>query len=182
MREAVRTDSGRIAALITARELWLRARGAHSYGRGTAVLGLLGQPATNARVICLTNEEDDQILGCSVLLTTTPASPGWTAFERRERSWGMAMSHTHPDFRSDHIGWLMTMWVSDYAARQPDPPQWVRCRVPHRKLTAHYNNKLGWQLVRITTARIAAMSPSCSGVQNRARALRRSSPAVCQSR
>ncbi|QKZ23890.1 hypothetical protein [Streptomyces chartreusis] len=137
-----------IDAMIKARELWLRNRGHHSYGQGTAVLGLLGQPAANARVVCLVDKEDRHIFGCNVLLTTTPASTDWTAAERREHSWGMTMSHTHPAFLRDRIGWLITIWVADYAARQPDPPQWVRCRVPHPRLMAHYRDELGWQLVR----------------------------------
>ncbi|MFE6939704.1 N-acetyltransferase [Streptomyces chartreusis] len=148
MREATSADLERIRSMIKARELWLRKRGTYSYGQGTAVLGLLGQPAANARVICLLDKEDTQVLGCSVLFTTMHASPGWTADERRERSWGMAMSHTHPDFRGNLIGWLMTVWVSDYAARQSDPPQWLRCRVPHPRLIAHYRDTLGWQPVR----------------------------------
>lgn len=40
------------------------------------------------------------------------------------------------------------MSVGDWAARQPDPPEWVRCRVPDPALVAHYRDQLGWQLVR----------------------------------
>ncbi|MDH6522361.1 hypothetical protein [Streptomyces sp. SAI-090] len=84
-----------------------------------------------------------------MLFSAAPAAPGWTAAELRERTWIMTMSYTHPAFRRDRIGWLMTMWVGDFAARQPDPPEWLRCRVP-AALVAHYRDQLGWQLVRTT--------------------------------
>jgi len=148
MRTATTADLKQIAALIEARELWLRERGKCSFGQGNAVLGLIGQPATTATVLGLFREEDGQALGCSVLFRAAPSSPGWTAAELRERTWIMTMSHTHPAFRSDRIGWLMTMWVGDYATRQPDPPEWVRCRVPDPALMAHYRDQLGWQRVR----------------------------------
>lgn len=147
MRPAATADLKPIAAMIEAREQWLRERGMRSYGQGSAVLGLIGQPTATATVIGLFNE-DGQVLGCSVLFPAAPASPGWTAAELRQRTWIMSMSHTHPDFRSDRIGWLMTMSVGDWAARQPDPPEWVRCRVPDPALVAHYRDQLGWQLVR----------------------------------
>lgn len=148
MRPAAAADLKPIAAMIEAREQWLRERGMRSYGQGSAVLGLIGQPTATATVIGLFNAEDGQVLGCSVLFPAAPASPGWTAAELRQRTWIMSMSHTHPDFRSDRIGWLMTMSVGDWAARQPDPPEWVRCRVPDPALVAHYRDQLGWQLVR----------------------------------
>ncbi|WP_369228506.1 hypothetical protein AB5J52_48565 (plasmid) [Streptomyces sp. R39] len=136
-----------VTALIAEREQWLLKRGKHSYGQGAAVLGLIGQPVQSSTVIGLFRQEDGHVLGCSVLLTAASAVPGWTAAELRERTWVVTMSHSHPAFSSDPIGWLMTMWVGDYAARQPDPPAWLRCRVP-AVLVAHYRDQLGWQLVR----------------------------------
>ncbi|WP_405814680.1 hypothetical protein OG241_08775 [Streptomyces sp. NBC_01390] len=144
-------DQKSIAAMIAERELWLFERGKLSYGRGTAVLGLIGQPVETSTVIGLF-EEDGQVLGCSVLLSYAPSAPGWTAAELRERTWLVTMSHTHPAFSHDRIGWLMTMWVGDYAARQPDPPEWLRCRVP-TALVAHYRDQLGWQPVRTSLDR-----------------------------
>ncbi|MEU0341884.1 hypothetical protein ABZ092_23740 [Streptomyces bobili] len=148
MRRVSTADLEPVTAMIEERERWLRERGKHSYGQPNAVLGLIGQPDGTATVIGLFKEQDEPVvLGCSVLFCSASAAPGWTSAERRERAWIMTMTHTHPAFRRDRIGWLMTMWVSDYAARRPDPPEWVRCRVPE-PLMAHYRDQLGWQLVR----------------------------------
>ncbi|MFF7644092.1 hypothetical protein [Streptomyces canus] len=150
MRTATTADLKPIVTMIAARQRWLTERGKRSYGRATALLGLLGQAAETATVVGLfhaTDDRDAQVLGCSVLFPTAGAAPGWTAVERSERTWLLTMSHTHPGFRSDRIGWLMTMWACDYAARQPDPPAWMRCQVPG-PLIAHYRDQLGWQVVR----------------------------------
>jgi hypothetical protein len=148
MRRVTTADLKPIAAMVAARQLWLLERGKRSYGQGNALLGLLGQPAETVTVIGLFHAADDQVLGCSVLFPIAGAAPGWTTAELRERAWVLTMSHTHPAFRDDRIGWLMTMWASDYAARQPDPPEWMRCRVPHPALIAHYRDQLGWRVVR----------------------------------
>ncbi|MET9083158.1 hypothetical protein ABZX77_14890 [Streptomyces sp. NPDC004237] len=148
MRRATTADLKPIADLLEARRLWLLNRGRRSYGQGNALLGLLAQPDETSMVIGLFTATDNQLRGCSMLFPTAAAAPGWTASERRERAWILTMSHTHPDVRGDRIGWLMTMWASDYAARQPDPPTWMRCRVPHPALIAHHRDQLGWQLVR----------------------------------
>lgn len=147
MRRVTPADMMPVAAMIAERELWLLQRGKCSYGRGTAVLGLIGRPVETSTVVGLFSKEDGQVLGCSSLLYAAPAAPGWTAAELLERTWIVTMSHSHPAFRNDRIGWLMTMWVGDFAARQPDPPQWLRCRVP-AALVAHYRDQLGWQVVR----------------------------------
>ncbi len=147
MRRVTTADLKPIAAMIAERELWLRERGKSSYGQGTAVLGLIGQPVETSTVVGLFTEEDGQVVGCSVLFSAVSAAAGWMAAELRERTWIVTMSHSHPAFSRDRIGWLMTMWVGDYAARQPDPPEWLRCRVP-AALVAHYRDQLGWQLVR----------------------------------
>lgn len=149
MRRVTTADMKAIDAMIAERELWLRERGKHSYGQGTAVLGLIGQPVETSTVVGLFTEEDGQVVGCSVLFSAVSAAPGWTAAELRERTWIVTMSHSHshPAFSHDRIGWLMTMWVGDYAARRPDPPEWLRCRVP-AALVAHYRDQLGWHLVR----------------------------------
>jgi hypothetical protein len=147
MRPVTLADLTPVAAMIADRQLWLLERGKCSYGQGTAVLGLIGRPIEASTVVGLFRKEDSQVLGCSVLLSAAPAAPGWTAAELRERTWIVTMSHAHPAFRSDRIGWLMTMGVGDYAARHPDPPQWLRCRVP-AALVAHYRDQLGWQVVR----------------------------------
>ncbi|MCT9107587.1 hypothetical protein N4G69_18405 [Streptomyces mirabilis] len=148
MRPATPADLKAIVTMIAARRLWLLERGKRSYGQATALLGLLGQAAGTVTVVGLFHAADDQVLGCSVLFPTAGAASGWTAAERSERTWILTMSHTHPDSRDDRIGWLMTMWASDYAARQPDPPAWIRCRVPDPALIAHYRDQLGWQVVR----------------------------------
>jgi hypothetical protein len=148
IRRVIPADLKSIAAMIAARQLWLLERGKRSYGQGNALLGLLGQSADTATVLGLFDDADDTAVGCSVLFPTASAAPGWTAAERRERAWILTMSHTHSDYRGDRIGWLMTMWASDFAARQPDPPQWLRCRVPDPALIAHYRDQLGWHLVR----------------------------------
>ena len=148
MRRAIPADLKSIAAMIAARDLWLLERGERSYGQGNALLGLLGQSAETATVLGLFDAADDTAVGCSVLFPTANAAPGWTAAERREQAWILTMSHTHPNYRGDRIGWLMTMWAIDYAARQPDPPQWLRCRVPDPALIAHYRDQLGWRVVR----------------------------------
>lgn len=148
MRPATPVDLLPITTMIAARQLWLFERGKCSYGQDNALLGLIGQPAESATVIGLFDATDGQVLGCSVLFPTASAAPGWTADECRERAWILTMSHTHPDFRGDRIGWLMTTWACDYAARQPDPPQWMRCRVPDPALIAHYRDQLGWRVIR----------------------------------
>lgn len=147
MRRATTADLEPIAAMIKEREEWLFKRGNASYGQGTAVLGLIGQPVEYSTVIGLFREEDGQVLGCSVLLPAAPAVPGWTAAELRERTWIETMCHTHPAFGQDRVGWLMAMGIGGYAARHPHSPQWLRCRVP-AVLVAHYRDELGWELVR----------------------------------
>src|SRR4051794_32591972 len=116
MRRATTADMKPIASMISDRELWLLGRGWCSYGQGTAVLGLISQPVEASTVIGLFSQDDGQVLGCSVLLSAATAAPGWTTAELRERTWIVTMSHSHPVFSRDRIGWLMTMWIGDYAA------------------------------------------------------------------
>jgi hypothetical protein len=149
MRLASTMDWGQISAMITARELWLRARGKQSHGDRDAVSVLIDNPDDGAIVVAL--YEDGQVLGCTaLLLNASPAGPSLTtaAEEPLASNLVMATTYTNPHFRGERIGLLMTMWVCDYAARLPEPRSWVWCSVPDRTLVRHYRDRLGWQEVR----------------------------------
>ncbi|WP_406011615.1 hypothetical protein OG440_39120 (plasmid) [Streptomyces sp. NBC_00637] len=110
---------------------------------------LIREPDDTSLVVAL--YEDDQVVGCTALLTNPVLGLGWTTEERQQPSLLMTMTHTHPDRRGDRIGLLMTMWVCDFAARLSEPRSWVRCHVPDRGLATHYSNEMGWQEVRART-------------------------------
>ncbi|MEU7322588.1 hypothetical protein ABZ682_18810 [Streptomyces griseoviridis] len=147
IRPATCEDRESAAGLIAARDTWLRNRSLRSYGNGPGLLDLLAQPREAASVIGLFDGCDGRLLGCCALLSPSGDLPGWTAAECAERSWLMGMAHTHPDVRGSRLGWLMTVWASDYAARQPHPPTWIRCAVG-RPLIAYCRDSLAWETVR----------------------------------
>ena len=147
MRPATTNDWQPVSTMISLRELWLCERGLRSHGEGNAIRGLIGQNDETTKVMVLV--EDDQILGCTVLISKPPLT-GWTEAERAEPSLIMAMTHTHPApaYRGDRLGWLMTLWVLDYAARLEDEVRWVRCTVADKRLMCHLRDNHGWQYVR----------------------------------
>lgn len=151
MREVTAGDVPAVTRMISERSTWLAERGKVSFGQDDELAGLLRRPdaVADGAVLGLFSSSGSAV-GCCVVLPGgdggVPA--GWTAEERRERTWTVAMCHTHPAVRADRTGWLMSMWISDCAARQPDPPAWLRCAVPGRVLARHYRDTLGWCPVR----------------------------------
>ena len=149
MRPVSPETGDQVGVMIAARERWLRACGKESHGHADALATLIGEPDDTNVAVAL--YEDDQVVGCTALLTNPILRPGWTVEERQQHSLIMTMTHTHPDYRGDRIGLLMTMWVCDFAVRLPEPRSWVRSHVRDRALASHYSNSLGWEEVRFRT-------------------------------
>lgn len=89
---------------------------------------------------------DGEVLVGAIALQWAAPEDGWTIEERQEPTLLVALAHAHPSHR--RVGRLLTPWVRDYAARQHNPPAWVRCTVRVPRLADYFQRTCGWQSVR----------------------------------
>ncbi|MFD4949355.1 hypothetical protein ACFWNT_44470 [Streptomyces sp. NPDC058409] len=87
---------------------------------------------------------DGEVIATTTLIDQPPYA-GWTRRELAQRAIGLVRVITTPS--PEHsLGWLLTYWVTDYAARSER--EWVRICVPGMRLACRWCTGLGWEHVR----------------------------------
>ncbi|MEV7617568.1 hypothetical protein [Streptomyces sp. NPDC089799] len=89
--------------------------------------------------------EDEHLVAALALQHGNP-DDAWTHEERAEPSWVLRLVHTHPEHR--RLGRLITLWAGNYAARQDQPPTWIRCSVRDVNVAWYLEKMCGWAAVR----------------------------------
>ncbi|MFE4333256.1 hypothetical protein ACFRQM_28700 [Streptomyces sp. NPDC056831] len=130
----------RVRALVKARLRTLELRGVR---RGTQTLTLTDAERAASELVVMT--WDAQIVGAVTLIAQTPHR-GWTAREAAQPALELAFMVTDPGPGSVVLGWLLTRWAADLAARTGHA--FIRARVPGRRLAEHFHISLGWEHVR----------------------------------
>lgn len=111
-------------------------------GQNDATTNILTGPEHGKRAIGMW--EDDELAAAFVLQRAAPQH-GWTVEEREEPT--LLVSHAYSMPGHTLIGRLTALWLSDYAARQPDQP-WIRCTVQEQALAWRLVRSCGWRHVR----------------------------------
>ncbi|MGW6412592.1 hypothetical protein ACWF95_36190 [Streptomyces vinaceus] len=115
---------------------------------GTPLLRLAAGPHPRTQPIGMW--EDNQLLAAFALVQG-PSATGWTRDERAEPAWTVHQAFADP--AHNRLGRLATLWITDHAARHPDPPRWIRCTAPHPRLAWYLERHCGWTPVRTTPGR-----------------------------
>ncbi|MEU4077597.1 hypothetical protein [Streptomyces venezuelae] len=133
------------AALVQDRNLWLS-----RHGRDAPALHVTAFRDHRTEAVGLYEEDggDEILVGCLLLHRQPNLWPG--AVDDPARALKVSMAHTAPG-RTDRIGWLMKLWLADYAARTGI--DFVYAEVPSRstgpagtdgRLLEHLRD-LGWR-------------------------------------
>ncbi|MFD9771694.1 hypothetical protein ACFWXE_15450 [[Kitasatospora] papulosa] len=156
-------DREAAAALVQDRNLWLS-----RHGHDASALHVTAFRDHRTEAVGLYEEDggDEILVGC-LLLHRQPAPQSWGV---DNSALTVLLAHTAPG-RTDRPGWLLTMWLADYAARAGS--EWVHAEVPGwntgsndgvARLLGHLRD-LGWQVLgtghdpdghRVTRIRLAA--------------------------
>ncbi|MFI9210317.1 hypothetical protein ACIGW7_19535 [Streptomyces sp. NPDC053253] len=159
-------DREEAAALVQDRSLWLAQR-----GHDAPALHVTAFRDHRTEAAGLYEEDDgDEVLAGCLLLHRQPDLRRW-GVDEAVPTLKISLAHTAPG-RSDRVGWLMTLWLADYAARTGF--DYVYAEAPGRyapsggndgRLLDHLCN-LGWQVLgsggrnpdglRVTRIRLAA--------------------------
>ncbi|MFI5857406.1 hypothetical protein [Streptomyces parvulus] len=153
------------AALIQDRARWLGPRGLDA---PTLHAAPFRDPRTEAVGLYEEDDGDEVLVGC-LLLHRQPAPQSW-GVDDSAPALMVSLAHTAPG-RTDRPGWLLTMWLADYAARAGI--DWAYAEVPGwhtgatdgvARLVEHLRD-LGWRVLgtghdpdghRVTRIRLAA--------------------------
>ncbi|MFE0774277.1 hypothetical protein [Streptomyces sp. NPDC058861] len=162
------------AALVQDRGLWLAARGLDAPALHAAAFR---DPRAEAVGLFEEHGGDELLVGC-LLLHRQVAPQSWGVGDSASALM-VSLAHTAPGY-ADRPGWLLTMWLADYAARAGS--DWVYAEVPGwstgsddgvARLVGHLRD-LGWRVLgtghdpdghRVTRIRLAAAaSPGLTAV------------------
>ncbi|MFJ5726396.1 GNAT family N-acetyltransferase [Streptomyces sp. NPDC093149] len=138
IRPAQEDDLPHVQALVRARLRTLKLRGV---ARGMLTLADAERAASEHVVMTW----DAQVVGAVTLIAHMPRR------ERTERdaaqpAFEVAFMVTDPAPGSEVLGWLLTRWAADLAARTGHV--FIRARVPDSRLAEHFHTSLGWEHVR----------------------------------
>ncbi|MEU7028886.1 hypothetical protein AB0A60_19620 [Streptomyces sp. NPDC046275] len=135
------------AALVRDRNLWLSRR-----GHDAPALHVTAFRDHCAEAVGLYEEDggEEILVGC-LLLHREPDLRSW-AVDDPARALRVSLAHTAPG-RTDRAGWLMTLWLADYAARAGY--DWVYAEAPGRGTGPDgtggrllgYLRDLGWRVL-----------------------------------
>ncbi|MET9661545.1 hypothetical protein [Streptomyces sp. NPDC006510] len=138
IRPAQKDDLPHVQALVKARLRTLELRGV---ARGMLTLTDAERAASELVVMTW----DAQVVGAVTLIAHMPHR-GWTVREAAQPAFEVAFMVTDPGPGSVVLGWLLTRWAADLAARTGHV--FIRARVPSSRLAEHFHTSLGWEHVR----------------------------------
>ncbi|MEU5662103.1 hypothetical protein [Streptomyces longwoodensis] len=159
-------DREAAAALVQDRGLWLASRGLDAPALHAAAFRNLRTEAVG--LFEEDNGGDEILIGC-LLLHRQPTPQSW-GVDNSASALMVSLAYTAPG-GTDRAGWLLTMWLADYAARAGG--DWVYAEVPGgctgsddgaTRLRGHLRD-LGWRVLgaghdpdghRVTRIRLAA--------------------------
>ncbi|GAA2037654.1 hypothetical protein GCM10009839_43720 [Catenulispora yoronensis] len=140
MRPACPDDVPAVAAVITARSVWMEGQGFASWSG--VVDDLAGQAAVDGTLMWVLTA-DERVIGCTTLAGDRPQW-GWTPEQAEQDSFYLFTTCTHPDFRHARPGSLMAWWAVDKAAAEGK--QFVRRGTTEISLVRYYARQ-GFELV-----------------------------------
>ena len=149
MRPARTSDRPQIAALIRARADWMRGRGLPGWeGWHSGADDLAGQAGVDGLAVwALVDSPTGAIVGITSLYEQASPLLWPNESERRQPSFFLATTVTHPASAGHRPGCLIAWWALDRAAREGR--MWVRRGTgPYPGLIAYYRDVQGWRVVR----------------------------------
>ncbi|MER5985779.1 hypothetical protein [Streptomyces sp. NPDC001787] len=139
IREMLPADQPAVGSLWRARVRWAAARG----------LGPIRYvpltPAERAAAEPVVLVGDQRVVAVATVIGQTPRT-GWTERESAQRAVGVVRMVTDPALSADRLSWILTSWITDFAARTGH--DWVRLQVASHHLAQHLRTTLAWNPVR----------------------------------